>query len=119
MSDQEQESPIRGGFDPILNDITDDDLRAFLDDVQGTQKCGFCGKNALHPIRAQQPNPETGEMEISATDPAFFAMPIQSDLEQSFEVRIPAFTISCSACGYTLSMSAIPLMDWKRRQGRE
>lgn len=118
MSDDAKREPsaTRGSFDPILREITDDDLRAFLDHVQATQKCGFCGQNALHPIRAQRPVGETGEMEASTKTPAFFAMPIQSDLEEGFEVRIPAYAISCSSCGYTLSLSAIPLMQWKKEQ---
>lgn len=114
MSTQDKQEKIKGRFDPILKTITDDDIRTFLDEVQGTQKCWFCGKNSLHPLAAQQRNPETGEMVPSEGLPAFFAMPIQSDIDEDFEIRVPAFSISCSSCGHTLSMSAIPLMNWKR-----
>lgn len=107
---------IKGGFDPIIKDITDQDLRDFLDYAKGTPRCWFCGQHALHPLRAQYRDPEGDELKTSENKPAFVAMPIQSDLDEGFEVRVPAFVMSCSNCGFSFNMSAVPLMAWKREK---
>ncbi len=116
MRQENIEQEVKGGFDPIIKEISEDDLRQFLDFAQVTPKCWLCGQNSLHPLRAQYRDVEKDELFVSKDRPAFVAMTIQSDLDEGFEVRVPAFVMSCSSCGFTYNVSAIPLMAWKRER---
>lgn len=119
MSENQDKARVRGEFDPILKKITVDDVLEFLDSANGTARCWFCGQDSLHPLYAQEPDPDTGELRSPQNKPAFISMPVQSDMEGGFEVRSPGFVISCSNCGFSFNISAIPLMQWKRDQGHD
>lgn len=116
MSD-EQKPDIRGSFDPVLQDVTIEKLLTFLDESGAIPRCWLCGQHTLRPLQAQRPTSDSGDGNMVRVDaPAFTDFEIQKDRDNDYAIIIPAFTMSCSNCGFTFTMSATPLIDWMKKR---
>ncbi|WP_306168807.1 hypothetical protein [Halomonas sp. MMSF_3323] len=101
-------------FSPEIKALSASDIQEFLEHIEGPKSCLYCGAKKLAIVTAVQPRQDQRGIEITWEKPALTRRHVHEIPPSGFFLQIPAFHLCCSNCGYNMSFSVGPLLEWMR-----
>ncbi|WP_404466237.1 hypothetical protein LG331_08090 [Vreelandella aquamarina] len=113
-SSKEAEEKVTSSFPQEIMEIRGDEVTEFFSQFENDAVCPLCGHDEMELMAAPEYE-EDGKVEGFSDRPAISAITIDERPDIKRGMKSPAFSLSCTRCGYFSYVLVGKFLAWKRK----